>query len=51
MLYTTLPQDIKDVIQSIFINVNSTDMLIWEASTNGKYSTKSGYHCLANLKI
>lgn len=47
-LYTQLPDDIKDGLQSVFIYENLDDLLIWGLSSTGEYSAKSTYEWLTN---
>lgn len=47
-LYTLLPDHLKNFISGnyIYINQDVQDLHIWGASTNGSYSTKSGFSWL-----
>jgi hypothetical protein len=46
IISTHLPQEIKMEMASVFTNEDSDDILIWEPSTSGTYSTKSAYSWL-----
>lgn len=42
-LATQLPEDIKLETQSVFIDDNTEDILIWSASNSGDYSARSAF--------
>ncbi|KAK2391581.1 hypothetical protein QL285_065025 [Trifolium repens] len=46
IIFTHLPQEIKMEMASVFTNEDSDDILIWEPSASGTYSTKSAYSWL-----
>lgn len=45
-LNTILPLDVRLEMQSVFTHESSDDLLIWEPSSSGEYSTKSAYSWL-----
>jgi len=50
-LYTTLPQEIADFINSTPFSFNAAvqDSFIWANNKSGNYTTKSGYQWLLSL--
>jgi hypothetical protein len=49
ILATQIPVDIKLEMQSIILNNNYADLLIWEADIAGTYSTKNAYRWLLDM--